>query len=44
MSGTESATGKSLWVRGATIYELKEGKIKRHTDYYDSAAVDRAYA
>jgi steroid delta-isomerase-like uncharacterized protein len=44
MSGTHQgdlpglpATGKSFAVRGATICELKAGKIKRNSDYWDLA-------
>ena len=29
------ATGKKFSVRGASVGELKEGKIKRSSDYYD---------
>jgi len=29
------ATGKRFSIRGASVYELKEGKIKRKTDYYN---------
>jgi steroid delta-isomerase-like uncharacterized protein len=42
MSGTHKgdlpkipATGKPFSVRGSTIYELREGKIKRNSDYWD---------
>ena len=42
MSGTHKgdlpgipATGKSFSIRGASVSELKGGKIKRNTDYYD---------
>jgi steroid delta-isomerase-like uncharacterized protein len=45
MSGTHKgdlpgipATGRSFSVRGACITELKGGKIKRNTDYYDMAS------
>jgi steroid delta-isomerase-like uncharacterized protein len=45
MSGTHKgdlpglpASGKSFTVRGATICELKAGKIKRNSDYWDMAA------
>jgi steroid delta-isomerase-like uncharacterized protein len=34
-------TGKSYSVRGASIMELHDGKIKRNADYYDSATVIR---
>jgi len=30
-------TGKSFSVRGASIAELQGGKVRRNTDYYDSA-------
>ena len=36
MTGTPT-TGKSSSIRGASISELEEGKIKRNSDYYDSA-------
>jgi steroid delta-isomerase-like uncharacterized protein len=32
-------TGKGYSVRGASIMELRGGKINRNTDYYDSATV-----
>jgi steroid delta-isomerase-like uncharacterized protein len=31
------ATGKSFSVRGATIAQLKNGKIQRNADYWDLA-------
>jgi steroid delta-isomerase-like uncharacterized protein len=34
-----TVTAKSYTVRGASIMELRGGKIKRNTDYYDSATV-----
>jgi steroid delta-isomerase-like uncharacterized protein len=34
-------TGRSYSVRGASIMELRGGKIKRNTDYYDSATMIR---
>ena len=34
-------TGKGYSVRGASAMELRDGKIKRNTDYYDSATVIR---
>ena len=37
MTGT-SSTGKSFSTQGASISELREGKIKRNTDYYDPAS------
>ena len=30
-----TATGKSFLVRGATVFELSNGKISRNTDYLD---------
>jgi steroid delta-isomerase-like uncharacterized protein len=33
-----AATGKSFLVRGATIFELSNGKISRNTDYLDVTA------
>jgi steroid delta-isomerase-like uncharacterized protein len=30
-------TGKSFSVRGISMVELRGGKIRRHTDYYDGA-------
>ena len=48
MSGTHKgdipglpATGKSFSVRGASIIEVHEGKIKRQSDYYDMASLLR---
>lgn len=45
MSGTHRgdlpglpATGKRFSVRGASIMELEEGKIRRNSDYWDMAA------
>jgi steroid delta-isomerase-like uncharacterized protein len=34
-------TDKSYSVRGASIMELRDGKIKRNVDYYDSATMIR---
>jgi len=34
-------TGRSYSVRGASIMELRDGKIKRNVDYYDSAIMIR---
>jgi steroid delta-isomerase-like uncharacterized protein len=34
-------TGRSYSVRGASIIELSNGKIKRNVDYYDSATMIR---
>jgi len=34
-------TGKGYSVRGASIMELRDGKIKRNTDFYDSATMIR---
>jgi steroid delta-isomerase-like uncharacterized protein len=34
-------TNKSYSVRGASIMELRDGKIKRNVDYYDSATMIR---
>ena len=34
-------SGKRYSVRGASIMELRGGKIKRNTDYYDSATMIR---
>jgi steroid delta-isomerase-like uncharacterized protein len=33
------ATTKPFRVRGATIIELRDGKIKRNTDYWDLATL-----
>jgi steroid delta-isomerase-like uncharacterized protein len=48
MSGTHKgdfpgmpATGKRFSIRGATILELAEGKIRRDSDYWDAASVMR---
>jgi steroid delta-isomerase-like uncharacterized protein len=35
--GLISATGKSFSVRGVSLYEFENGKIKRQHDYYDAA-------
>jgi steroid delta-isomerase-like uncharacterized protein len=35
------ATGKRFSVRGATIVELREGKIRRCSDYFDAATFMR---
>ena len=35
--GNQPPTGKSFSVRGASILELQEGKIRRETLYWDSA-------
>jgi len=34
-------TGKSFSVRGASITEMRGGKVKRHADYYDGTALVR---
>jgi len=46
MSGTQTgdlpgipATGKSFSIRGASIMELHEGKIKRNSDYWNLASL-----
>jgi steroid delta-isomerase-like uncharacterized protein len=47
MSGTHAhssnpaikATGKTFSVRGATIYQLRDGKISRESDYYNLATI-----
>ena len=46
MSGTHSgnwsslpATGKSFSIRGVSVIELSESKVKRQTDYYDGASL-----
>jgi steroid delta-isomerase-like uncharacterized protein len=48
MSGTHSgnlpgmpATGKSFSVPGVSVSELKDGKVKQNTDYYDGASLMR---
>lgn len=48
MSGTHKgdfpgmpATGKHFSIRGVTIVELREGKIRRNSDYWDAATVMR---
>ena len=33
-----TATGKSFLIRGATVFELSNGKIKRNSDYLDLTA------
>lgn len=35
------ATGRSFSVRGVSVIEMRKGKIKRHSDYYDNASVLR---
>jgi steroid delta-isomerase-like uncharacterized protein len=35
--GLISATGKSFSVRGVSLFEFENGKIKRQLDYYDAA-------
>lgn len=39
--GPYAATGKSFSVRGASILELQEGKIRREALYWDSATLLR---
>ena len=39
LSGTQTATGKSYAVRMASVVELKDGKIKRNSDYWDMASM-----
>lgn len=48
MSGTHSgnwtgmpATGKSFSVRGVSVSEIRDGKVKQNTDYYDGAPLMR---
>ena len=48
MSGTHqgdfpgmAATGKRIAIRGATIFELEGGKIRRESDYWDAATFMR---
>jgi len=36
------ATGRSFSVRGASITEFQDGKMKRHTDYLEPVAAARA--
>ena len=44
-SGTDTGgvagtpTGKRFEVRGATIFELEDGKARRNTDYYNASTV-----
>jgi steroid delta-isomerase-like uncharacterized protein len=33
-----TATGKSFLIRGATVFEMSDGKISRNTDYLDLTA------
>ena len=43
-SGTDVGifkTGKTFSVRGATVIEVRGGKISRNSDYYDAAAIMR---
>ncbi len=35
--GLLPATGKAFSVRGVSLFEFENGKIKRHLDYYDAA-------
>jgi steroid delta-isomerase-like uncharacterized protein len=37
--GTFQPTGKSFSIRGATVGELRDGKIKRNSDYYDGSSL-----
>jgi steroid delta-isomerase-like uncharacterized protein len=48
MSGTHKgdfpgmpATGKGFSIRGVTVLELRDGKIRRNSDYWDAATVMR---
>jgi len=44
LSGTDVGlykTGKKFSVRGASVYELRDGKFSRNRDYYDSASIMR---
>jgi ketosteroid isomerase-like protein len=34
-------TGKKFSVRGASVFEIRGGKVYRNRDYYDSAAIMR---
>ena len=43
-SGTDVGlykTGKRFSVRGASVFEIRSGKVLRNRDYYDSAAIMR---
>lgn len=43
-SGTDAAlykTGKKFSVRGASVFEVRGGKISSNRDYYDSASIMR---
>lgn len=43
-SGTDVGlykTGKKFSVRGASVYEIRGGKVFKNRDYYDSAAIMR---
>ena len=43
-SGTDVGlykTGKKFSVRGASVYELRDGKFSANRDYYDSASIMR---
>ncbi|MFC2085149.1 nuclear transport factor 2 family protein [Bacteroidota bacterium] len=35
IEGLIEATGKPFTIKGITVYEFKDGKIKRNTDYYN---------
>ena len=41
-SGTYKATGKSMTATFAHLYEVKDGKIVRMTQYVDTAMVQKA--
>jgi len=35
--GSQPATGKSFSIRGSSIFELRSGKIRRNSEYYERA-------
>lgn len=41
MRGTDRATGKRFAVRGVSVMELERGRIRRNTDYWNMADLQR---
>jgi ketosteroid isomerase-like protein len=44
MSGTYGETGKSFSVRGVSVMQLENGKIRRNSDYWNMAEFQRQTA
>jgi steroid delta-isomerase-like uncharacterized protein len=38
MTGTHKATGKKYSIRGVSVSELRDGRIRRNTDYWNMSA------